>query len=481
MKSKAYRAMAVKEVKVDELVACLADGPAYAGLDVGKGHTMVVIRDAQGTTLRPWKVRQPGEIRPLVEKLQEVHRLRPLVVALEPTGTYGDPLRQALCDVGLEVHRVSPKATCDYAEVFDGVPSQHDGKDAAIVAELAAIGKSRPWPLSSAHGTRWLYDVQWMDTQQDILQLWLGRVEALLARHWPELTLLLELNSNTLLQLLAHYGGPQSLGEDPQAAAWLAAWGRVGLKPEKIAAVLSSATSTVGVRMEAAEVEFVKRCAGSALAARQAIRQVQKAIEQRAADDASVQRVSQAVGVVTACVLAAMVGDPQDYSSGKAYRKALGLNLKERSSGKHQGHLKITKRGPSLARRWLYFAALRLVQHPAVRPWYESKKRRCEDRGGKAVVAVMRKLALAIYAVAGGANFDATRLFPGRSVCGESWLGSAGGQPPGPRNLSHCDQSGTGQNEPAGAKDDSRPADRSASVSARRSGRFPPEPYPPRR
>ena len=37
-------------------------------------------------------------------------------------------------DAGIAVVRVSPKAAHDYAEVFDGVPSQHDGKDAAVVA-----------------------------------------------------------------------------------------------------------------------------------------------------------------------------------------------------------------------------------------------------------------------------------------------------------------------------------------------------------
>ena len=46
--------------------------------------------------------------------------------------------------------RVSNKASHDYAEVFDGVPSQHDGKDAAVVAELAALGKCQPWAYEPA-------------------------------------------------------------------------------------------------------------------------------------------------------------------------------------------------------------------------------------------------------------------------------------------------------------------------------------------
>lgn len=99
---------------------------------------------------------------------------------------------------------------------------------------------------------------------------------------------------------------------------------------------------------------------------------------------------------------------------GPAYRKAAGLNLKERSSGRYRGQLKITKRGPALARRWLYFAAMRMVQDPAVKPWYEAKKAKDKDRGKGALIAVMRKLALALHAVgAQGATFDARRLLPG--------------------------------------------------------------------
>ena len=140
-----------------------------------------------------------------------------MVVALEPTGTYGDAVRQALTDAGLTVHRVSGKAVHDYAEVFDGVPSQHDGKDALLVAELAALGKSSAWPYesSSAEEQAREYWVDRLDCQRELEQLWTGRLEGLLARHWPEVTGLLALNSATLLELLVHYGGPAWLAADP--------------------------------------------------------------------------------------------------------------------------------------------------------------------------------------------------------------------------------------------------------------------------
>ena len=465
MRSRAYRSVSVKDVKIGEIVRQLAEGSVCAGLDVGKDHVMVVVSDARGTTLRPWKVRQTVELPLLVQRLLELSQGHSLLVAMEPTGTYGDPLRQALGDAGLTVHQVSAKSSNDYAEIIDGVPSQHDGKDAAVVAELAAIGKSRPWPLEAEPYAAMRHDVQWLDSQQDVRQLWLGRIEGLLARHWPEVTELLALDSNTLLQMLVHYGSPQAVREDAEAAAQLSRWGGALLKREKIEAVLASARATLGVRMQPEDIGFVQRCAGAALEAEREIRRTRRALEQRAASDADLQRVGQAVGVVTACVLFAVLGSPRNYSCGEAYRKAMGLNLKERSSGRYTGHLKITKRGPSIVRRWLYFAALRYVRHPAVRPWYEWKKERCQGRGGKGVVAVMRKLALAVYAVANGATFDPARLFPGGNLP-SGWRRqppAPGALPPDPRNLSPEHHSRSEKNETAAASGP-RAAARSAAV-----------------
>ncbi len=401
MRNRAYRATEIKAVNVAEAATRLAAGPVWVGVDVGKLQVLCVVRDAAGYFERPWRVRCPQEVSMLVARLQELAALRPLTIALEPTGTYGDALRQAAGDAGLEVRRVGGKAAHDYAEIFDGVPSAHDGKDAAVVAELAAIGKSAPWPLkvASPREAELAAAVSWLDAQQSIRQLWLGKLEGLLARHWPEATRLLALGSSTLLRLLAQYGGPSGFAADPQAAEVLARWGRGFLKPEKIAAVCASARATIGVRMNAADVELLKACAAQAWAAQVQIRATKRRLAAWVKQDPVLQKHAAIVGAATACVLRVAVGDPRDYHCGEAYRKAMGLNLKERSSGKHQGQLKIAKRGSSRARRWLYFAALRIVQQPPVRGWYEAKREKDKGRGNGGVVAVMRKLALALYAV----------------------------------------------------------------------------------
>lgn len=147
MKSRAYRAVDVNRIAATTGWQERDAAVVHAGLDVGKEFIYCTLRWAAGDFERPWRTRHPSEVGRLAELLAEVGRGRRLLVALEPTGTYGDALRQALQRAGVTVQRVSPKQAADYAEVFDGVPSQHDGKDAAVVAELAAQGKSWPWPL----------------------------------------------------------------------------------------------------------------------------------------------------------------------------------------------------------------------------------------------------------------------------------------------------------------------------------------------
>jgi transposase len=416
MKSKAYRGTDVNRVDA----GCLARGhegqALVVGVDVGKFQLSAVARWADGRFERPWRVANPGQICDLVALLGELAARRPLTVALEPSGTYGDALRQALQDAGLDVRRVSPKAAHDYAEVFDGVPSQHDGKDAAVVAELAALGKASPWPYQPP--SEWEQElacwVEWMDAQAHILTTWQGRIEALLSRHWPEATRVLKVSSATLLRILEAYGGPTALAADGQAAAQVQGWGGRFLDPDKVQRLVASAGHSAGVRQGEWDRQRLQDYARQALQARREVRRGQGQLRRLAEGQTILQAQGEVVGVPTACVLWSCVGDPRSYPCGAAYRKAMGLNLAERSSGTYQGKLKISKRGHPRSRKWLYFAALRLVKQAGVAEWYQAKKDPRGREAKRAVVGVMRKLVLALYQVAvAGVAFEASKLFPG--------------------------------------------------------------------
>lgn len=124
----------------------------------------------------------------------------------------------------------------------------------------------------------------------------------------------------------------------------------------------------------------------------------------------------------TLAVLWNDVGDPIKYGSSGAYMKALGLNLKERSSGKRNGQLAISKRGPSTSRRWLFFWALRAIQRDELADWYSEFTKVGVGGSGsdlrkmKGVVAMMRKLARSLwYARVHDKDFDYSLVVQGRS------------------------------------------------------------------
>jgi transposase len=245
-----------------------------------------------------------------------------------------------------------------------------------------------------------------------VLALWQGRLEGLLARHWPEATRVLKLSSGTLLRVLAQYGSPQALAADTQAAAQVARWGGRYLDAAKVSALLAAARSSVGVRAGAWETRQLRDYAAQALAARRQAAQGQRRLCVLGRGHPVLAAQAPVIGMATACVLWVSTGDPRHYGAAAAYRKALGLNLVERSSGTYQGALHISKRGSALSRQWLYFAVLRLVQQAGVRGWYEAKKAQQPAEAKRVLVAVMRKLALALYHVGVKQEvFDARRLF----------------------------------------------------------------------
>jgi transposase len=414
MSSKAYRATRVNDVNWEQLARGKEGLGVTLGVDVGKFDLWVVCRWRDGRFERPWRVQNPGEIPALLALVGPIGAEREVVVALESSGTYGDALRQALADQGIAIQRVGGKAAHDYAEVFDGVPSQHDGKDAAVVAELAALGKARPWEYQPADpwGQELTYWVEDMVAQRQMLTIWQGRLEGLLSRHWPEASQVLKLSSGTLLRVLKRYGSPQALAADPGAAAQLTRWGGSLLSPEKVEALLRGARSSVGVRAGQWQQRQIQDYAEKALAARQQSDRAQRQLRRLAEGHPVLAAQGKVVGVPTACVLWVSTGDPRDFDSSAAYRKAMGLNLVERSSGTYRGELRISKRGSARTRQWLYFAALRLVQRCGVRPWYEAKKARDEGDARRVLVAVMRKLAVALYYVGvKGEEFRPQRLF----------------------------------------------------------------------
>jgi transposase len=261
--------------------------------------------------------------------------------------------------------------------------------------------------------------VQRLTLYQSALGPALNRLEAQLARYWPELPKFLELDSATLLELVGQFGSPAAVaGDVKRARGLMRVTGGQFLSDEKIAQVLDSAAASLGVAMVPAERGMLQELAKETRRRQKMVNAAKKRLEVFCLEDEPLARIAQTVGKVTSVVIVAELGSLLNYPNTRSLLKGAGANLKEISSGRRQGQLGITKRGSRLARRYLYLAVLRWIRDDAwARAWYDKKVQR--DGGKlkrKALVALMRKLLCGLWWVARGETFDSTKLFDTRRL-----------------------------------------------------------------
>lgn len=346
-------------------------------------------------------------------------------LVVEPSGTYCDGLLEKARQHGLTLIRINGEQVSNAKTIFDGVPSLHDGKAAHILGHLYLCGVGSEWKEHSQtrRDLRALSDMD--ELMEKTEQMFIGPLEALVARYWPELTDYFDLKQATLLELLMEFTTPQAVCDDPKGAEELMrAVGGHTLKEEKIRGVIDSSRDSTGVVAEESEKEYIRYLAGMLREAQRRARAVEKRIEDVAKQEPATSSLADFAGARTAVVLVGMLGELTNYDSPQKLEKAQGLNLCEHSTGqtlaqkrKGEQKLRISKRGPGRVRKMMYWLAMRKINPqsksycPIATAWYHERLSRNGGDGLQGLVALMRKLVRAVWWVARGKEYDGTKLF----------------------------------------------------------------------
>ena len=145
---------------------------------------------------------------------------------------------------------------------------------------------------------------------------------------------------------MIEYGSPKRIAEDKELSVIkMRSWGKSQLKDEKINRVIEGACHTLGQPCTEVEMQYLQALATEMKHSRLQQQRAKKAIELMIKSDDGLQEMGQLIGLVTTALLLSCHLDPRNYDCASSYLKAFGLNLKEKSSGKHIGQLKLTKRG----------------------------------------------------------------------------------------------------------------------------------------
>ncbi len=268
-KSKPYSALPVNRVSLEVLIRGRVGQDVVVGFDIGKFEILTVPRQGQQRLQPPLAREQP---RADPRSGASAGAVGPRSAALRAGAGAVGHLRRCLAS-GLP-RRGLVRMAC---QPQGGPRLRRDLRRHAVAARWqgrggggragGGTGKATAWPytVKPVWEQELVYWVDWLDAQRQLLVLWSGRLEGLLARHWPEATRVLKVTKATLLHALIHYGGPAALAADGQADQRLARWGGSCLSADKRRRLLQAAQSSVGIRQGAVEQQRLREYATEAL------------------------------------------------------------------------------------------------------------------------------------------------------------------------------------------------------------------------
>ena len=380
-----------------------------ATVDIGKKSHHGYWRSYTGADCRPFEFANAREgfdtFWRTIGDAQIQQKATMIIVGFESTGSYGEPLVHYLYTKPVKLVQINPMHTKRVKELGDNSPKKTDQKDPRVIADIIQLGHSLSLiiPRGPAAELRRLTNARERAVQERTASL--NRLQDLVGIIFPEfLKIIKGLKSKSAQYLLKRYPFAESILRlgCKRLAKKLHTVSRGQLGAEQAEALVKAARNSVGVtqgrksicvetrhllRKIAAESEFI-----SSLEA-----EMEDYLKMIPYNHSLVS--IKGIGTVTAAGIMGEVGDFHKFHSAGALIKLAGLNLYEVSSGAHKGTRRITKRGRTLLRKLLYFAAMNVVKKGGILHNYYQRRITRGMIPMKALVAVMKKLLTIIYAL----------------------------------------------------------------------------------
>lgn len=304
-----------------------------------------------------------------IQRLQTTHQLTAAIVGMEPTGHYWLNVSKWLADHLFEVVLVNPHLVKKNKENRDNTPSKSDKKDALVIADMVKNGyysftRSTPEAFEELRVLLSNRDfvVKRMVSAKNQIHRWVDIVFPELRQVFKSLMCIGSLATLRLFPTPAEIGQlqPQDL-----IKGWKSQMKRQ-CGERKAQALISLARCSVGSKQatHAYKLHLKQLLAEYDLACTQ-LKDVEHEIVAVLKQIPFAQSML-AVKGISAISLAGILGEAGDLSGfvhGNALLRHAGLNLAEASSGKWTGQMKISKRGRSRLRRFIFMMTMSLVMN----------------------------------------------------------------------------------------------------------------------
>jgi transposase len=328
-----------------------------------------------------------------------------VIVGYESTGPYGEPLIHYLKQKPVKIVQVNPMHTKKMKEINDNSPLKTDSKDPRVIADIIRLGHALSVivPEGDVAYLRRLNNARERHVKERTGLL--NQLQQFVFITFPEFARILKtIDSKTALYILKKYTTPVRIGsanrEELGKEMRRQSMGKFGT--EHAAALINLAKTTIGIQeglqglvMDIQHVLIQLDLLEGFIAT---ILDEMEITLKRIPYSRKLLSIK-GFGIVTVAGLIGEIGDFTKFTTQSEITKLAGLNLYEVSSGKRRGQLRISKRGRSLLRKVLYYAAIQTVRKNGIMHDYYQK---LIDRGMiriKALVAVSRKLLRIIFAM----------------------------------------------------------------------------------
>jgi transposase len=331
--------------------------------------------------------------------------LEDAVIGFESTGPYAEPLFHYFRNKPIRLVQVNPVHSKRLKELTGNSPNKTDKKDPRVIADVISLGHALTLivPQGPAAQLRRLTQARERATKNRTAMV--NQLQHLVFVIFPEFFSVMKTLTKSAMYLIKNYTTPETVfavGFE-RLAKVLRKVSRGKLGPDRAKELFEVARDSIGV------------CEGK----ESIILEIEHLVSNIENEDQFIDRLEKqmddyleqipyshsllsikGIGTITAAGLIGEVGDFRKFDTIAEIMKLAGLDLYEVSSGKHQGQRHISKRGRSLMRKLLFFAAINAVKSKGI---MDDPYQQMLDRGMpkmKALVAISRKLLKLIFALA---------------------------------------------------------------------------------
>ncbi|MCK4966401.1 IS110 family transposase [bacterium] len=341
----------------------------------------------------------------IIFKAQKANNMESIIVGFEATGPYAEPFIHYLKAEKIQMVQINPYHTKRVKELNDNSPCKTDIKDPRVIADIIQLGHylSVIVPTGIYADLRKLAHMRERAIKENTV--FLNRLFSLICITFPEFFRVIKrIQGKTAQYFLRNYPFPKDIrriGYKRLAKKIKrVSKGRFGTKHAQ--KLYEFARSSIGITegLESIRTEMCYLLERVKHTTEYIAELEQKMSEFLDEVPCSKSLLSiKGVGIVTAASIVGEIGDFRDYRSAKALLKFAGMNLFEVSSGTHKGIKRISKRGRKLLRKILYYAALNTVRKHGIMHAYYTRLVLNGTVRTKAIVAVMRKLLIIMFAL----------------------------------------------------------------------------------